>query len=213
MIFTQHGNNHSKQGRVIIGGRAYKTIVVGTRIWLAENLQLSWNGLDVSTPQNPITGVPTNPTVWFYDEGESTYGLDGSKPCGMLYNGYARQYLVDHAADLLPTGWRVPNVGDWSYLRSAVSTDGNDLKVLDGTFGGVWPSGWNGTDAVKFGLVPAGQHTSSGFNGLDSSASFWLDYLYNGNYTYGYIDSGGYMTVYYASTEGIGKPMRLVRDA
>lgn len=213
MIFTHHGNNHPKQGQVIIGGRAYKTVTVGTRIWLAENLQLSWNGLDVSTPQNPITGLPTNPTAWFYDDDESTYSLDGSKPCGMLYNGYARQYLVDHAAGLLPTGWRVPTSSDWSYLRGAVSGAGNDLKVLDGAFGGVWPSGWNGTDVVKFGLVPAGRHVSSGFAGLDSSASFWLNYQSGGNYTYGDIANNGTMNVYSSTDEGFGRPIRLVKDA
>lgn len=213
MILTHHGNNHPKQGMVIIGGRAYKTVVIGNRVWLAENLQLTWSGLDVSTQQNPITGLPTNPTAWFYDDDESTYNLDGSKPCGMLYNGHARQYLVDHTADILPTGWRVANATDWTYLGMAVNNDGNDLKVLDRAFGGVWPSGWNGTDAVKFGLVPTGQHTSSGFNGLDSSAGFWLDYLYNGNHTYSYIGSNGNMTMYYTNSEGIGKPIRLVRNA
>lgn len=215
MAVNQHGRNSSRFYTCVIGDRRYRTVKIGNRVWTAENLEYVWAGLDVSTPGNPITGLPTDPTAWYYNDDESTYGLDGTKPCGMLYNGYARQYIVDHAADLLPPGWRVPNAADWSYLRNDVSvnTDGNTLKVLDGTFGGVWPSGWNGTDIVKFGLVPAGQHSSSGFNGLDSSTNFWLDYLYNGSHTYGYIASNGTMSIYSSTDEGTGKSIRLVRDA
>lgn len=214
MILAHHGNNHPKQGMVIIGGRAYKTVVIGNRVWLAENLQLTWSGLDVSTAQNPITGVVSTPTAWYYNDDEASYSLDGTKPCGLLYNGAAFEYL-DNNPGLLPAGWRLPNYSDFNNLYA--TNAGNDtahLKKVDGAFGGVWPSGWNGDDSLGFGMVPTGSRSSSGsFNGLNLSTSARSSYKQNGNYTYIYVTTSNTIYFYEETYYNTARPIRLVKDA
>ena len=47
---------------VVIGGRTYPTVQIGGQIWMAENLDLKVQGIDI----NPA-GAPSTPAAWYYD--------------------------------------------------------------------------------------------------------------------------------------------------
>lgn len=170
-----------------IGGRVYKTVTIGNQTWLAENLDYKFSGCGIGG-----SGSPTTPNAWYYNNDEETYGIDGLKKCGLLYNWYAIKLLNDNRIDLIP-GWHVPTNDEWDTLVNNVggtSVAGQLLKSIDGSIDGIWPSSWDGTDDYRFGVLPAGRYDSSGFGRLDSFAAIWS------------ITESGVKAIYRSFTQG-----------
>ena len=147
-----------------IDGNIYKTIIIGSQEWLAENLK--------TTKYNdgtPILHKPNNDD--WYNSTEGAYAwynndISNKDKYGALYNWYA----VD-SEKLCPTGWRVPSHEDWKILEGMVDskfgvgdnewTDwskecrgydvGKKLKAISG-----WYKDGNGIDAIGFAAIPGG---------------------------------------------------------
>lgn len=137
---------------VVIGGRTYPTVQIGSQVWLAENLDLKAQGIDI----NPA-GAPATPAAWYYDRDEATYGVNGNK-YGLLYNWYAAKLLDDNKATLFP-GWHVPTWADFETLSTSCgggSVAGGKLKSTNG-----WKNNGNGTDEFGFAAYPAGYYDSN----------------------------------------------------
>jgi uncharacterized protein (TIGR02145 family) len=85
-------------------GNVYKTIVIGTQEWMAENLKTSIyrNGEAID-----ITGTSFTTGAWSLNN-DSQYDC----PYGKLYNWYA---VVD-SRNVCPTGWNVPTDEEWTTL-------------------------------------------------------------------------------------------------
>lgn len=160
---------------VKIGGRRYPVVKIGNQLWMAENLDYKF---DVNGSQIPIgpSGNPLTPTAWYYNNDESTYGIDGVKKCGLMYNWYAAKYLDDNKATLLPDGWHVPTLTEFDTLATAVggaSTAGTKLKALDNSIVVGFPSDWNGTDYYGFKILPSGIYYLGTFSGVGTRANMW----------------------------------------
>ena len=128
---------------VEIGGRKYKTIRIGNQLWMMENLDYQFEGLNIggATLQSDIH-------AWYFNN-------DPAQSEGLLYNGHAAKYLADHP-ELLPEGWKVPETSDFGILQNAVggaNTAGTMLKN-PGTMNGVNYYGFNG--------LPTGMIRSNG---------------------------------------------------
>lgn len=135
-------------------GQTYKTVKIGSRIWMAENLN--------------------------YEFADS-YCVDGDRE---NEKKYGRLYTWKAAKVARPDGWHIPSKEEWDALEKFVADTlfrgdkdyvGYALKAKDG-----WENGGNGTDAVDFGALPAGYHSSSNFFSFgsvyvysNSSAYFW----------------------------------------
>ena len=118
---------------VEIGGRKYKTVRIGNQLWMMENLDYQFEGLNIggATLQSDIH-------AWYYNN-------DPAQSEGLLYNGYAAKYLADHP-ELLPEGWKVPETSDFGILQNAVggaNMAGNKLKN-PGTMNGINYCDFNG---------------------------------------------------------------------
>jgi len=171
------------QTYVTIDGRDYKTVTIGNQEWMAENLdyKFSYNG---STIPVGGSGAPSTPAAWYYDNDETSYGIDGTYKCGLLYNWYAAKYLEDNKATLLPNGWHVPTSNDWNTLLTEVgdiSTAGTKLKALNNSVNGSWPTGWNGTDDYGFNGIPSGDRYDSIYYDINSSCTYWTSTEYDAN--------------------------------
>jgi len=108
-----------------IDGNTYKTVKIGTQVWMAENLK--------TTRYNDGINIPliTNDTSWrnrtapgycWYNNDETTY----KGTYGALYNGY-----TVNTGKLCPTGWHVPVWEEWQELRTFLGdtiTGGGKLK-------------------------------------------------------------------------------------
>jgi uncharacterized protein (TIGR02145 family) len=96
-----------------LNGKIYKTVVIGSQTWLAENLNDSTfrNG-DPIMKVNSIRNLRENDAkgrpAWTYYSFDST----DNKNFGKLYNWYA---LTDPRG-IGPNGWRIPSEKDWDSL-------------------------------------------------------------------------------------------------
>lgn len=190
-------------GTADIGGRSYRTVSINGVIWTAENLDFKASGINIAPSGNPST-----PAAWYYNNNETTYGVNGNK-YGLLYNWYAIKYLNDNKDVLMP-GWHVPTTAEWDNLAKAVggsSVAGTKLKSSNG-----WSSG-NGTDDFGFTVYPAGYRESSGFGGLGKSSCFWTSVDSSGTLAYLRLFSTGASM----SSENFNKigaySVRLVKDS
>jgi uncharacterized protein (TIGR02145 family) len=163
-----------KKYSVKIGGRRYPVVKIGNQLWMAQNLdwKFEYNGGTL-----PIGGSdqPRTPHAWYYNNKKSTYGIDGTYKCGLMYNWYAAKYLDDNKSTLLPDGWHVPNKTEWDALIAVcggTSAAGPKLKALDNSITSSWPSGWNGTDDYNFSLLPGGYY-DGGFYGFNVNIRVW----------------------------------------
>ena len=151
----------------IIGGREYRTTIIGGKEWLAENLDYKFPGLAIGS-------WSSNPSAGYYNNDEAQYGIDGIKKCGLLYNWYAVKYLEDHKSEYIP-GWHVPTDAEWTALINAVGANaGTKLKAINNSVAsGTWPTGWGGTDDYGFGVLPAGGCYYGSYYNVGSSGYFW----------------------------------------
>ena len=188
---------------VMIGGREYPVVKIGTQTWLAENLDYKFEGLTVG--QGILDSVPS---ADYYNQDEETYGVTGYR-YGLLYNWYAANYLETHKATLIP-GWHVPTREEWIVLETFIGENVMGDKVRSTTR---WTNG-NGTDDYKMTIYPAGTYDEDyGFVNTGLLTYFWTPVQKD-------IYTGDTVGFYSRSTMGAmnqkkcrGFSIRLVKDA
>jgi uncharacterized protein (TIGR02145 family) len=96
-----------------IDGNIYKTISIGSQVWMAENLKTTkyQNGDSIRTT-NPATldllMEMTPKYQWVFNDDEANIDT-----YGRLYTWYA---LID-SRNVCPTGWHVPSSSEWQTLE------------------------------------------------------------------------------------------------
>ena len=208
--FSQEGLGQVRfitPGTSDIGGRTYSTVNIGGVTWLAENLDFKFSGVDIGP-----SGSPSSPSAWYYNNDEATYGIDGTRKCGLLYNWHAVKHLNDNRSTLCP-GWHVPTTSEWDALATAVggtSTAGTKLKAS----GVSWASSWGGTDDYGFAALPAGSRYSGSFNDVGSSAYFWTATENSSSSAYDrYFVTGASVGSSYNDKTSYALSVRLVKDS
>jgi uncharacterized protein (TIGR02145 family) len=160
-----------------IDGNVYKTVQIGTQIWMAENLRVSRyrNGDLISNVENHeerrsiiATGACCN----------YNYNPDYDFEYGKLYNWYA---VVDKRG-LAPKGWHVPSAEEWLILIDFLGGKyiaGGKLKEAGKQH---WEMPNKGaTNESGFTALPAGNSTGSGYFGsLGSIGEWWGTTIWNG---------------------------------
>lgn len=187
-----------------IGGRVYRTVTIGGVTWLAENLDYKFSGCGIGG-----SGTPTTPNAWYYNNDEATYGIDGARKCGLLYNWYACKLLNDNRSELIP-GWHVPTNNEWTALANAVGgtgVAGTRLKAANVS----WATSWGGTDDYGFAVLPAGYYRGS-FLDVGSSAYFWT-VTESGSYADCQSFVAGASMGQYPDSKYYGFSVRLVKDS
>ena len=88
-----------------IDGNVYATVVIGTQVWMAEDLKVS--------KYNDGTDVPniTDKTAWQNCSTGACTWYNNEKDWGTLYNWYAV-----NTGKLAPAGWHVATHDDWTTL-------------------------------------------------------------------------------------------------
>ncbi|MCL2284696.1 MAG: hypothetical protein FWC26_15380 [Fibromonadales bacterium] len=152
-----------------LSSSSYKTVVIGTQTWMAENLNYD---------------VPNNTT-------DVCYG-DKSSNCnkyGRLYDWVTAMDLPSHCESgtckdiitakwrgICPSGWHIPSDAEWTTLINYVgSSPGKKLKTTsgwnfseyDGHFDG------NGTNDYSFSALPGGSCDNNNVCILEGSSGYW----------------------------------------
>jgi len=143
----------------------YKTVVIGTQTWMAENLKTTKynNGtlIPLVTGENAWS-VLESPAYCFYDNNESN-----KSKYGALYTWYAVA-----KGNLCPTGWHVPTDAEWTVLSSFLGGEevaGSKMKSVSG-----WTDDNSGTNSSGFTGLPGGNRPSFGsFSDINSYSSWW----------------------------------------
>ena len=154
-------------------GNVYKTIVIGTQEWMAENLNTSVyrNGDAIVTDLDNSAWGATTTGAWSYYNNDASYAC----PYGRLYNWFA----CTDARGLCPTGWHVPSDVEWTVLTDFLGGQyvaGGKMKstgmVEDET--GLWLSpNLEATNSSGFSGVPSGGRYLLGYSYLGDSGDWW----------------------------------------
>jgi uncharacterized protein (TIGR02145 family) len=169
-------------------GNVYKTIVIGTQEWMAENLNTSiyrngdaiTTGLDNSEWENTNT---TQEGAWTYQNNDPSSAC----PYGKLYNWYA---CMD-ARQLCPLGWHVPSDDEWSILTTYLGGEaiaGGKMKIT-GTIesvNGLWHApNSEASNSSGFSGIPQGDRNFQGvFGGFGELGFWWSSSEVDSNYAW-----------------------------
>jgi len=131
------------------GGQTYKTVVIGTQTWMAENLNY-----------DDVVGKCFNDN------------LDNCVIYGRLYN-WATAMLA------CPSGWHLPSDADWNELmkfvdpsctdNSSCANAGTKLKATSGWISPIIV----GTDDFGFSALPGGFAENSSFINVNMNGHWW----------------------------------------
>jgi uncharacterized protein (TIGR02145 family) len=130
-------------------GNVYKTIVIGTQEWMAENLIANHyrNGVVIPLVTDATTwnGLSAGASCW-YNNDSSTYVC----PYGRLYNWYA----VVSSNNVCPVGWHVPTDAEWTTLETQLG----GFTIAGGKMKSIGTQYWLSPNTAA--------DNSSGFSGL-----------------------------------------------
>ena len=142
-----------------IENNIYKTVKIGNRWWMAENLRVK-----TFRDGTPIAYLPASDN---WTNGIAAYCVFENNPesPGLLYNWHA----VNHAAGIAPEGWHVPTDEDWQELERELGMEageaakkgwrgtheGEKLKTVGTTdwsdYPNIWPTNESGFSALAGG--------------------------------------------------------------
>jgi uncharacterized protein (TIGR02145 family) len=143
-----------------IDGNVYKTVTIGTQVWMVENLKVTKYNDGTAIPnvtENSAWALLTTGAYCNYDNTESY-----STTYGRLYNFYAVK-----TGKLAPTGWHIPSKDEWSTLIAFLGGEGIAGGKLKAT-GSSWatPNG-GATNETGFTGLPGGDRSGKGWFASD----------------------------------------------
>ena len=193
-----------------IDGNEYKTVKIGTQVWMAENLRVIHyrNGDSIPNVADRVDWSALTTGAYC----EYNNNMSNVATYGRLYNWYA----VSDGRNIAPAGWHVPTDAEWWTLLDSLGGDvaaGGKMKEADTTH---WLAPNTGaTNESGFSALPGGYRDFlSGYcYSMGTYAYFWSsteDGSYSAWYralSFNYSDLFG--SSYY---RGNGFSVRCVRD-
>jgi len=148
-----------------IEGSSYKTVWIGTQLWMAENLKTTKynDGTPIPLNQNALSGYSSlYPGYCYYNNDEKNKDIYGA-----LY-----QWGVVEKQKVCPTGWRVPSDYDYYTLTGYLGNDDFLAEKLKEPL--TWKNSayFNATNSSLFSALAAGSR-GEGFAELGISTGFW----------------------------------------
>jgi len=152
-----------------LDGNLYKTVTIGSQVWMSENLK--------TTKYNDGSSIPnlTDETQWISTIEGAYCDYDNnvlnSNEYGRLYNWYS----VSDARKLCPEGWKVPSDNEWQTLVDFLGGEyyaGGKLKET-GTSHWLTPN-TGATNVYGFTALPAGHRDGAAlYRRLGDLAIWW----------------------------------------
>jgi uncharacterized protein (TIGR02145 family) len=105
-------------------GNVYKTVTIGTQVWMAENLKTTKyddeTAIPLVTDEKAWEALKTSAYCWYNND------IANKEIYGALYNWFAVK-----TNKLCPSGWHIPNDAEWTTLTTylgGVGVAGSKLK-------------------------------------------------------------------------------------
>lgn len=145
-------------------GQTYRTVVIGTQTWMAQNLNY-----------RNTTGSTDTVGQCYNNSADSCAKYGRLYTWAEVMQGTTSSALSPIVKGLCPTGWHIPNITELTTLTTAAggyTTGGDHLKST---------SGWNlygassgsGTDTYGFRALPAGAASDGYFKNVGSVGYWW----------------------------------------
>jgi len=188
-------------------GKTYRTVVIGTQTWMAENL-------DYDT----LNGTGS----WCYNDSISNCNIYGRlyewTTAMSINSSYLTTLWNDSSVQkgLCPSDWHVPSNAEWETLVNFVGKDSAAIKLMAKANVGLWntsATALSGTDILGFSALPGGYYGQS-YSVIHDNAFFWSAtnpdashaFLHSIMYNYPKITLGQKSAKYY------GYSIRCVQD-
>jgi uncharacterized protein (TIGR02145 family) len=167
-------------------GNVYRTIVIGTQEWMAENLKTTIyrNGDAIANVTDNSQWANLTTGAWCYYNNNSQYNC----PYGKMYNWYA----VADSRNVCPTGWHVPTDAEWTTLTSFLGGEAVAGGKLKSTGLQYWVSpNQDATNESGFSGLPGGNRYNVGtFFPIGNNGYWWSSTeVSTGNAWCRYVDS------------------------
>lgn len=156
-----------------IDGNTYKTIKIGTQVWMIQNLRTTRynNGTLIPKVENNTAWASLTTPAYCWYNNDSTMN---AKLLGALYNYYT---VADtNGMNVCPTGWDVPTDAEWTVLSDYLIAKGYGFEGSGTDIGKSLASTFRWTSSGTIGQIGNDQGTNnlSGFSGL-AGGRRWLD--------------------------------------
>ena len=177
-----------------IDGHQYKTVKIGTQVWMAENLNVSHfrNGDLIPEVEDSLKWIEAGKEgepAWCYNENKASNG----SIYGKLYNWYA----VNDPRGLAPKGYHVASDSEWTTLTNFLVEDWAALKMRSITRWQEVP-GIENTNTSGFSALPSGSRIPDGaFDGMITYRTDWWSSTENKYY----IKRAWFREIYLKETE------------
>jgi uncharacterized protein (TIGR02145 family) len=151
-------------------GNVYKTVTIGTQVWMAENLKttkyLNGDSIGTTTPSSLDISRESAPKhQWASGGNESNVAT-----YGRLYTWYA----ATDSRNICPTGWHVPNEAEFTTLANFLGGDTIEGIKLKETGTTHWASPNTGaTNESGFTALPGGYRGYLGSFYFIGYAGYW----------------------------------------
>lgn len=192
-----------------IDGNVYKTITIGTQVWMVENLRTTKyrNG-------DPIPNV-TDSSAWSKLTTGAYCIYNNNTNYSTIYGSLYNWNVVKDSRNIAPTGWHVPSDTEWTTLTTFLGGESVAGGKLKETLTTHWLSPNTGaTNETGFAALPCGDRTFAGkFDAAGYDGIWWSS-------TAGDISGAWYRFVYYnggtvtrgSSSANSGFSVRCVHD-
>ncbi|MCX6302163.1 MAG: fibrobacter succinogenes major paralogous domain-containing protein [Bacteroidia bacterium] len=220
---TTYGNDMSfgTFGNVTdIEGNIYKTIAIGTQVWMAENLKATrYNNGD-------LIGTTTPSTLNISDEIKPKYqwAYDGNESNVTVYGRLYTWYAVTDSRNVCPSGWHVPTDTEWTTMTTYLGGESEggasiDNSVTGGKMKETGTTHWQSpntaaTNESGFTALPGGYRTGDvPFHSIGADGLWWssTECDINSAYTRSMNYSVGNVVSYY-NFKKMGGSVRCLRD-
>lgn len=151
-----------------VEGNSYRTVQIGTQLWMAENLRATKfnDGQNIPLITSAAWYSHTGNCYCWYSNNPSAFG----NPYGALYNWY-----TINTGKLCPQGWHVPSDSDWVKLRDYLGGETVAGSKLKETGTDHWnPPNTGATNETGFTALPGGGRWMIGrFDLLGRNGYLW----------------------------------------
>ncbi len=151
-----------------IEGNVYKTVIIGTQTWMAENLR--------TTKFNDNTPILllTNDADWEGVLWGSVYCWQNNDIANKTLYGALYNWSSVNTGILCPSGWHVPTDAEWTTLSDYLGGE----KVVAGKLKEVGSTHWvspnsDETDEYGFKALPGGMREFTGLFSFTKSDTYW----------------------------------------
>jgi uncharacterized protein (TIGR02145 family) len=161
-VFNQNNNDSFECGASFTDlrdGKTYPTVLIGTRCWMAENINVGNVVFDFAQQDNEIIEKTC------YDNDPANCQVYGG-----LYTWHEAMQWEAENKGICPVDWHLPSREDWEKLVSELGSEdaGQKLKVTR-----EHNPPWDGTNSSGFSALPAGVGYESHFGRIGKWGLFW----------------------------------------